>query len=342
VKRARVLSPEKIVVEDVPEPKISDNQVLIKVKYCGICGSDIHAFLGKHPFIKPPITPGHEFSGVIVKVGDRVKKVKPGDKVTVIPQLTCGTCYNCKTGRYNICRNLKVIGCQVDGAMAELFAVDENLVFKLPEEISLREAALVEPAAVAIHAVRLSDIKLGDNVVVLGAGPIGLLTLQCAKLAGASKVIVTDIIDLRLKLAEKLGADYAVNVSQVDLKKFIEEKLGPDSIDLVFECVGIEATINQAIDIVRRGGEVVVVGVFSGKTPIKIHLVQDGEIVLKGSLMYLKEDFEKAIDLIASQKLKVTPLITHVVPLSKVDEAYRIAVEKKNEAVKVLVECSKD
>lgn len=340
MKRARVLGPRKIVVEDVPVPKVSRSEVLIKVEYCGICGSDIHAFLGKHPFIKPPITPGHEFSGTVVEVGEDVKSISVGDRVTVIPQLTCGKCYNCRIGRYNICRNLKVIGCQVDGAMAEFFSVDEKLVFKLPDEISLKEAALIEPAAVAVHAVRLSDVRLGDNVVVLGAGPIGLLTLQCAKLSGAKKVVVTDLIDFRLKLAEKLGADYVVNVAETDLEKFVEEELGVDSVDLVFECVGVEATINQAIDVVRKGGQVVVVGVFSGKTPVKIHLVQDREIVLKGSLMYLREDFQRAIDLIASKKLQVSPLITHVVPLSRVEEAYRIAVEKKTEAVKVLVRCS--
>ena len=340
MKRARVLGPRKIIVEDVPVPKVSQSEVLIKVEYCGICGSDIHAFLGKHPFIKPPITPGHEFSGTVVEVGEDVKSISVGDRVTVIPQLTCGKCYNCRIGRYNICRNLKVIGCQVDGAMAEFFSVDEKLVFKLPDEISLKEAALIEPAAVAVHAVRLSDVRLGDNVVVLGAGPIGLLTLQCAKLSGAKKVVVTDLIDFRLKLAEKLGADYVVNVAETDLEKFVEEELGVDSVDLVFECVGVEATINQAIDVVRKGGQVVVVGVFSGKTPVKIHLVQDREIVLKGSLMYLREDFQRAIDLIASKKLQVSPLITHVVPLSRVEEAYRIAVEKKTEAVKVLVRCS--
>ena len=340
MKRARVLAPHKIVIEEVPKPKPAPNEVLIKVEYCGICGSDVHAFLGKHPFISPPITPGHEFSGTVEEVGSNVEEFEPGDKVTVIPQLICGRCYNCRIGRYNICRNLKVIGCQVDGAMAEYFTVDKDLVFKIPEDMSLEDGALVEPAAVAVHAVRISGIGLGDNVIILGAGTIGLLTLQCSKLAGAGSTIITDIIEYRLELAKRLGADYSVNVSQVDLKEFIEEKWGIDSVDLVFECVGVEATINQAIDIIRRGCRIIVVGVFPGKTPVKIHLVQDGEIELKGSLMYLREDFQKAIDLIASGRLKVAPLVTHVIPLSEVEKAYRTAVERKEESIKVLVKCS--
>jgi len=207
--RARLVAPEKILLEKVDIPQVGEKEVLIKVKVCGICGSDIHSYRGKHPFVHPPIVLGHEFSGTVHRVGDGVKDFSPGDKVTVEPNIVCGKCYNCLHGRYNICANLKVIGCVgYDGAF----------------EVSFEEAALAEPTAVALHAVRKAGQKIGDRVVILGAGTIGLLTLQVAKLAGAKEVIVTDLIDFRLDKAKDLGASEIINPAFQNVVSFIQEK----------------------------------------------------------------------------------------------------------------------
>jgi L-iditol 2-dehydrogenase len=342
MKRAKIVSPGRIIIEDVEIPAIRRDEVLINVKYCGICGTDIHAYYGKHPFISLPVVPGHECSGVITDVIKETDKESfyIGQKVTIIPQITCGRCYNCRNGRYNICDNLKVIGCQTDGALAEYFSVRSDLVIPLPDELSLEEGALVEPLAVAIHAIKRGDLKIGDNVVILGAGTIGLLILQCAKAAGAKDIIITDIYDSRLELAKKLGADYTINSLKSNVINTILEKSGKNGIDITFECAGTEATINQAIQIARKGTRIVVIGVFEKDVSVKIGLVQDRELELVGSLMYMKEDFYGAINMMIKGMVKVQPLISRIYSIDEVASAFEFASTQKEKAVKVLIKPS--
>lgn len=339
--QAKLVAPEKIFFEKTKIPLLGEKEVLIKVKICGVCGSDVHSYKGKHPFVHPPIVLGHEFSGVIHRIGTRVNSFSPGDRVIVEPNIVCGKCYNCLHGRYNICTNLKVVGCVgYDGAFAEYVAVPEKKVLRLPGNISFEKAALVEPVAVAVHAVRKAKQKINDVVVILGAGTIGLLVMQVAKLAGAGKVIVTDVLDYRLKKAGELGADRLVNPASQDLIKIIQEKYGRNEVDLIYDCVGIEETISQAIQIARKGIRIMVIGVPEERIKVDLSLIQDRELEIVGSLMYVREDFKAAIDFIQKEKLKVKPLVTHHFKLKDVDKAFHLITEEKKEVLKVLIDVS--
>jgi len=291
--------PGQIVFENVAIPNIKDNEVLIKVIRIGICGSDIHVYHGEHPYTPYPVIQGHECSGKVVKTGKKVKKVKEGDKVVVKPQVVCGECYPCKHGRYNICDNLKVMGFQTEGCAKEYFKVKELKVFKIPENMSYNEGALVEPLAVACHALRRSEIELKDkNIIVLGAGTIGNLVAQTAKAKGAAKVMITDISKFRLNLAKKCGIDIILDVSKYDLNEEIVKEFGAERADLILECVGSQATINDAINNARKGSDIIVVGVYPEEVKVNMGFVQDRELRLIGTLMYREEDYLDAIDLI--------------------------------------------
>ena len=337
--QANLVKPERVILEEVEIPSVRENEVLIKVKYCGICGSDIHSYKGKHPFVHPPIVLGHEFSGIISQTGKKVKNFHKEERVSVEPNIVCGKCYNCLHGRYNICNYLKVIGCVgYNGAFAQYIAVPQNKVIKLPREISFEEGALIEPTAVAVHAVRKSKQKIGDKVLILGAGPIGLLIMQVAKVSGAGEIIITDLLDYRLKKAKELGADKIVNSVSRDLVEFIRETYGENGIDLIYECVGREETLSEAIQIARKGTKIMIVGVPEENPRVNLAYIGDRELELIGSLMYIRDDFEEAIDLIQKKKIQVQPLITHSFKLKDIKKAFELILKKKENVMKVLIE----
>ncbi|MCL2528365.1 MAG: alcohol dehydrogenase catalytic domain-containing protein, partial [Defluviitaleaceae bacterium] len=272
--------PKTITPGDVPPPKAAPGQAIIKIVRTGICGSDIHAYYEKHPFMPLPIVPGHEFSGIVTELGQGVCGVAAGDRVTVMPQLFCGECRNCKAGRYNICSSLQVIGCQVPGSAQEFLAVDASLILKLPESMSFDQGAMLEPVAVGIHACKRAGGVAGKRVVVQGAGTIGNLTAQAAKALGAESVLITDLSPSRLALAKSCGIDHAVNAA--DLAEEINKLWGPDGADVFIECVGVTSTIEQAINIARKGTDIIVAGVFSDLSNVNMGLVQDKELSLIG------------------------------------------------------------
>jgi len=330
MKRVKLIAPKRFIIEEVDIPKPALNEVLIKVKACGICGTDLHAYYGEHPFISYPIVPGHEFSGIIEKTDEHV---------VVEPLLTCGRCYNCKIGRYNICNDLKVIGCQTDGAFAQYITVPINKVFSIPKDMSFEEATFVEPIAVGIHAIKKAgDIK-GERIVIMGAGPIGLIILQLSKIFGVKEVIITDILNSRLKLAKELGANYAINVKEENLIKWVYNTFGRDGIDKVFECVGGDQsiTINQAINLTRKGTKIILIGVFKRSLPVEINLIQDRELEILGSLVYTSGDFFEAINLLYTKKINVNKLISKILPLERVEEAIRMLVEEKERYIKIIL-----
>lgn len=330
IKRAKLVAPKKFIIEEVDIPKPALNEVLIKVKACGICGTDLHAYYGEHPFISYPIVPGHEFSGIVEKTGEHV---------VVEPLLTCGKCYNCKIGRYNICNDLKVIGCQTDGAFAQYIAIPINKVFSIPKDMSFEEATFVEPTAVGIHAIKKADNIKGERIIIMGAGPIGLIILQLSKIFGAKEIIITDILNSRLKLAKEFGATYAINIREIDLVKWVYDTFGRDGIDKVFECVGgnQNITINQAINLTRKGTKIILIGVFKRSLPIEINLIQDRELEIVGSLVYTSNDFSEAIDLLYKKKINVNRLISKVLPLEKVEDAMKMLVEEKERNIKIIL-----
>jgi L-iditol 2-dehydrogenase len=305
--QAVMTAPGKIRFRDVPTPEIRSDQVLIKIIRIGICGSDIHVFHGNHPFTSYPVVQGHEVSGKIIAVGSDVKNLKCGDKITVQPQIYCGHCYSCIHGKYNICDNLKVMGFQTTGSASEFFAVDAVKVLKLPESMSFEQGAMVEPLAVAVHALGRTTAVKGKKILVLGAGPIGNLVAQTAQALGAEMVLITDISDFRLTIAGKCGIAFQANPEKEDLEKVIIEKFNAYKADLILECVGINPAIEQAISLARKGTDIVVVGVFGEKPCIDMGLVQDRELRLIGTLMYQKKDFLAAIELIYKNKVVLSP-----------------------------------
>lgn len=336
--RANLIEPKKIIIEEVEKPKPKENEVVIKTKICGICGSDIHAYYGRHPFIKCPIVQGHEFSGEMAEIGNNVKELKIGQKVTVVPHITCGKCYNCKRGKHNLCKELKFIGCQTTGAMAEYVVVPANFVIPLPDNISFEEGALIEPLAVGIHAVKRADIKENSRVLILGSGPIGLMTLLAAKSFGAGQVVISDLSDYRLSVAKELGAEYIVNISKENLIEYVRSEFGDEGIDFIFECVGAEECVRCATEIARKGSSIVIVGVFGKETKIQMSLVQDKELNIYGSASYLIKDFIDAIRLIDERKVNLKPLISKRFNLKEIQTAYELIEKERDKILKVLIE----
>jgi L-iditol 2-dehydrogenase len=336
--QAVMTEPGKIAFRDVDKPSTGDAQVLIQVKRIGVCGSDIHVFHGMHPYTGYPVVQGHEVSGIIAKVGDQVEDLAVGDKVTFTPQVTCGECYPCTHGMYHICESLKVMGFQTDGAAQEFFAVDADKVLTIPDHVSLDQAAMVEPTAVAVHALsRAKEDLTGKNVLVLGAGTIGSLVAQVAKASGAKAVMITDINDYKLKKATACGIDFAVNTAQQDLNTAILEHFGPNRADLILECVGVQPTITQAVANARKGTTIVVVGVFGRVPEVDLGLVQDRELSLVGTLMYQRRDYERAIELVAGGKLSLDKMITHHFPFSEYMRAYEAINAAQGNIMKVMI-----
>ena len=316
---------------------VKPDQIKVKMKKIGVCGSDIHVYHGKHPYTKYPVVQGHEVSAQVVEIGSQVKNVAVGDKVTIQPQIVCGECYPCTHGMYNDCEVLKVMGFQTTGMASEYFVTEADKAVRLPNDMSWEHGAMIEPLAVAVHAVtRAGDMK-GKKALVLGGGPIGNLVAQTIKAMGAEQVLVSELSEYRLETARKCGIK-TVNPKDEDLLKVIESNFGKDRADVAFECVGINATMDQAIKFARKGSTVMVVGVFGDPGTINMGFVQDHELTLMGSAMYRVEDYIKAIELVNDGLIELDALITHHVPFRKYIEAYRLIDRYKDTAMKVIID----
>ena len=322
VRRAVISAPGRANLEFAPDPgEPGPGEVLLKPLAVGICGSDLHVYQGHHPFVRYPVYPGHEVVGQVVVVGDGVEKEWSGALAVLEPSLFCGRCEPCRSGRYNICEELKVLGFQAPGAMGEAFRVAANCLHRLPDGVPPEFGALVEPLAVAVHGLRLVEVR-GLKVGVFGGGTIGLLAAQVARAYGAAQVEVVEPVPSRRAQALNLG-----------LKAVLEPG---ELYHVVLECVGTEGSLEGAVQSLLKGGEVVVMGVFGGPVRFSAHLVQDREIVIRGSLMYTFRDFDEAIRLMAQGLVQVAPVITHRFPLSQVEMAFQKALDRE-EALKVLV-----
>ena len=334
--RYTLASPKNIITEDVPEPSAGAGEVLIEIKRMGICGSDIHAYYGRHPFMPLPVTPGHEFSGVVAALGEGVTDFKIGDRVSAMPQIYCGECINCVAGRYNICLSLVVIGCQCPGAGQRLLPVDSRLVIKLPDSMSLDRGAMLEPAAVGIHACKRAGGVKDKKVVILGAGTIGNLAAQAARAAGAKSVIITDFSRHRLDLAKKCGVEHAATPDV--LSETIQSVFGSDGADVIIECVGANETVSQAINLARKGTDIVVAGVFGEKLSVDMGLVQDKELRLIGTLMYTADSWADAVDYFTSGAVDPDPLVDRRFPYERLADAFDYIEANRERAVKVLID----
>ncbi len=338
MKQAIMTAPGKIEFQTAQQPRPDADEVIMQTKRIGVCGSDIHVFHGLHPYTSYPVIQGHEIGGVVSAVGKGVEGLAVGDKITFMPQVTCGECYSCRHGMYHICESLKVMGFQTDGAAQEYFRLPAENVLKLPDDFSLDQAAMIEPIAVAVHAITRGGGADGRKVIVLGAGTIGNLTAQVAKACGAASVMITDVVDYKLEKARECGIDVVVNTTTGDLSDAIQQHFGEDKADLILECVGVEDTITQAVENSRKGATVVIVGVFGKKPRVDLGLVQDRELSLVGTLMYQKPDYQKAIELVAGGKMQLDPMITHRFKFSDYLDAYHAIENAEGRVLKVMIE----
>ncbi|MCI8385577.1 MAG: alcohol dehydrogenase catalytic domain-containing protein [Acutalibacter sp.] len=334
-------SPGVIEFRQVPTPEPGPGQVLIKIMEIGVCGSDIHVYHGEHPFTSYPVTQGHEVSGIVEKLGPGAEGLVPGQKVTIQPQLVCGKCWPCRHGKYNLCEELRVMGFQATGVASEYFAVDAAKVTPLPEEMSLEEGAMIEPLAVAVHAVRRAGDVAGKDICVLGAGPIGILVAQAAKGMGAGRVMVTDISSLRLEKARECGADFCVNTKEKDFGQALAECFGPDKADVIYDCAGNDITMGQAIQYARKGSTIILVAVFAKTAHVDLAVLNDHELDLNTSMMYRNEDYVEAIRLAASGRVRLMPLLSKRFPFQEYLDAYRYIDENRESAMKVLIDVQK-
>ena len=330
--------PKKITFREIPIPLPEPDQVLVKIKKIGICGSDIHVYHGTHPYTSYPITQGHEVSGEIVSVGEYVKDMAAGQRVTIEPQVFCGRCWPCLHGKYNLCEKLKVMGFQTTGAASEYFAVDASKVTALPDGLSYSEGAMIEPLAVTVHAAkRFPDIK-GAKAVVMGCGPIGILLVQSLKAMGASEVLATDISDSRLELAKSLGADHVVNTKRHDYAEALLSAFGPDKADVAYECAGSDITMDQAIQNGRKGSTIILVAVFGKTAHVDLVKLNDSEIDLNTSMMYRHEDYVDAIRFVKEGRIQLKPLMSRRFAFMDYLKAYEYIDNNRESTMKVLID----
>ena len=328
-------------LSDVPEPQVGAEDILVRVHACGICGSDIHGYDGSTGRRIPPLVMGHEAAGVIERVGDAVSGFAVGDRVTFDSTISCGRCHFCRRGAINLCDNRRVLGVSCgdyrqNGAFAELVAVPQNIVYKLPDELSFESAALIEAVSIAVHAANITKLSLGDTAVVVGSGMIGLLAIQAIRLRGAGLVIATDLEDSRLEVAKQLGADITINAKTGSVPEQIRQLTDGRGADVALEVVGHAATINDAIASVRKGGHVTLVGNLSPKIEFPLQSVVTREITVKGSCASQGE-YPECIRLMSSGAIKVEPLITAKVKLSEGAEWFQKLYDGVPGAMKVLV-----
>ena len=331
-------APGKIEFREIETPVPKASEVLIRIMKIGVCGSDIHVWHGKHPFTSYPVTQGHEVSGEIAALGAGVENLEVGQKVTIQPQVVCGKCYPCRHGKYNLCETLKVMGFQTTGVASEYFAVDAAKVTPLPQEMSFDEGAMIEPLAVAVHAVRKFGDMRGMRVAVLGAGPIGILVAQAAKGMGAESVLITDISDLRLEKARQCGVDFCVNTREADFGEALVSSFGPDKADVIYDCAGNNVTMGQAIRCARKGSTIILVAVFAGMAEVDLAVLNDHELDLNTTMMYRNEDYLEAIELVRAGKVDLKPLISKHFAFRDYAEAYRYIDENRETTMKVIID----
>lgn len=347
MKAARWYKPKDIRVETVEEPVISQGKVKIKVQWTGICGSDLHEYAAGPIFIPvdqphylskdiAPIIMGHEFSGEVVEVGEGVTKVKVGDPVVVEPILACGECAACKKGKYNICIHLGFHGLSGGGGgFSEYTMVDEKMVHKMPEGLSFEQGALVEPAAVALHSVRLSKIKAGDKAAVFGTGPIGLLVIEALRAAGASEIYAVELSEERAAKALELGASAVINPQNEDVVARIHE-LTNGGVDVAFEVTGIPVVLKQAIDSTTFEGETIIVSIWESEASIQPNNIVLAERTVKGIIAY-RDIFPAVMELMTQGYFPADKLVTKRIGLDDVvTEGFETLMKEKNQ-IKILV-----
>ena len=341
MKVAVMLGIGKMGFEEREIPKVKDDEVLVKLEYVGICGSDLHYYetgaIGDY-VVEPPFVLGHEPGGTVVEVGKNVKHLKVGDRVALEPGKTCGHCEFCKTGRYNLCSDVVFFATPpVDGVFQEYVAHEAELCFKLPDNVSTLEGALIEPLAVGFHAAIQGDAHLGQKAVVMGAGCIGLVSMMALKARGVSEVYVVDIMEKRLEKALELGATGVINGAKEDVLERVKELTDGAGMDLVIETAGTEITTRQAIHMAKKGSNIVLVGYSkTGEMTLPMSLVLDKELTFKTVFRY-RHIYPMAIDAVAAGKVNLKGIVTDVFRLDEAQKAMDYSVNNKADIVKAVI-----
>ncbi|MGA2528410.1 MAG: alcohol dehydrogenase catalytic domain-containing protein [Acidimicrobiales bacterium] len=336
-KRRRVYVSSTDVVELTTEavPQLGLGEALVEMSVSGVCGSDKAAVHGEHAFLKPPFYPGHEVVGVVGALAEDVGNLEIGDRVTIEPTLPCGHCKRCRTGRDNLCENLQFFGCGYkEGGMADVFSAPAARLHKIPKDFTDYQAALIEPLATPVHAMRLAGDLTGAKVAILGSGTIGLLALTAARRAGAATIVSTDPLASKRELALALGADAVIDAGRDDLAKAVRGELG-ESADFVFDCVAYEATLAQAIEMAVKGGTVVVLGGARKSASVDLPVIQEFQVRIQGAATYRWEDFDDATAIIGGDAFDANRFITATFPLSSAAAAF--AAISSGAEVKILV-----
>jgi len=344
MKAIRFMRPEVIEYSEIPEPQVKDDEVLAEIAYAGFCATDIELLTGemihiKNGLTKYPIIPGHEWSGTIVKVGRNVRGLKVGDRITSDVSLGCGECDECRRGHYNLCPNREVIGSYRNrqGVFAQYVSVPQRHVYKLPEGLSMEEAALAEPAATAAYAVTKANIPAGARVLVIGDGPIGQLAAQLANLEGASKVIMAGSWDEKLAVARECGIAETVNYHREDVVERAKALTDGEGPEIIIETSGSNSALGSAVQALKPTGRIVAVSWYNGpvvEVAMNTLIVKDAELV--GSLAS-PNSFGPVLRYMAEGKLKVKPLITHVKPLAELEDVVKLIRAKKEMRIKILL-----
>lgn len=342
MKALRYTKPYTFEYTDVPDPTIGQDDILVRVKACGICGSDVAGHTGKTGRRLPPLIMGHEAAGVVERTGTNVHGFVPGDRICFDSTVYCNQCPACKQGLFNRCVKRQVLGVSVpefkrQGAFAEFVAVPHWICAKLPANMSFVQAALLEPASIGTHAANRPPITKTDTIAVLGAGTIGLFILQAAKLRGAKTTIACDLNEFRLDLARQVGADVCLNPGKVNLKEEIQKRTDGRGADVTLEAVGFAETFRQAISITKTGGTLVAVGNLQKETEFNLQELVSRELTFTGSYASAGE-FRTCIDLIASGKINVAPLVSEVLPLKDGPAAFQRLLEGKENLLKIILE----
>ncbi|WP_019640486.1 NAD(P)-dependent alcohol dehydrogenase [Paenibacillus fonticola] len=333
--------PMDIEIKQVPVPSIKEDEALVKVYCIGVCGSDVHYYehgrIGRY-VVEKPIILGHELAGEVVQVGTKVDNVSVGDRVAVEPGVACGRCEYCKSGRYNLCPDVVFMATPpVDGAWAEYVAVRSDFLFKLPDEMSFEQGALLEPLSVGMHAMIRGKVSPADRMLVTGLGPIGLLAIQAAKIYGVTEIYATDVVPFRQELALKMGAAAVIDPSKENLKERLDELTGGQGVTIVVESSGNGRAIADAFGAVNRGGRVVLVGMpAASEIPVDINTIIDGEIDVYGLFRYANT-YPSAIQALSKSDINIEQVITHKYALKDIQEAVEVARTEKETSIKVMI-----
>ncbi len=330
-----VQEPGKIAIEERDIPKIKEDEALLRVKYCGICGSDVATYTGNQPFASYPRVPGHEFCALIEEIGPNDFGFKKGMAVTANPYFNCGKCYPCRKGNLNCCEDNKTMGVHIDGSFCEYIAMPISRLYN-GKGLSLKELALIEPFSISYHAANRGNIQKGDNVLVIGAGAIGLFAMISAKLKGAN-VYVADVFEKRLELAKELGAIETINVSTQNLKEETNRITNGDGMDVCMEAVGLPQTFLDSIECAAFAGKVILIGNGKKETTFNHSIILKKELNIYGSRNSLN-DFEPLIDIVGKQEIDILKIVSRTVSLEDTEQAFKALVNNDGSLFKLMIE----